>query len=252
MRRCIDVKVSWFCLCMHIFYFSLPALLHQVEQLRAINDSSAILAGFTMSCFVEVPIPENCDSQLILWFAFMAAVSTGLLLLSAYLATILIVAVYKCNALLHMEKSVDSFNIQWKQTCQPEWEYCFICYLYGTQLPWVWWLFIFCKFLWAYDRYIDMPIVHHINHLGGLLESPTKGFGCRHCDSCASDIPRMWHSSLVLQMVCQLLSTCKIYCFYFMLEEHSINSCSTLQLVRSAAFVIICKQFVRCALARCT
>jgi len=85
----------------------------KAEQLKALGQQSALIAGFAMVSMVEASIPEDLHPLLIVLYGATASITVGIMLLSMLSSTFILVAILRYDC---VNRDI-SFHDFWRLRC---------------------------------------------------------------------------------------------------------------------------------------
>lgn len=113
----------------------------KTQQLKAISHLSALVAGFAMVVMVEIQLPTNMSTVLLVMFGASTSMVVGLMLVAMINCTFILTAILKYDC----KRRDEPFEDFWRKRCEGDWKMsfkaftcgvpCFLCVL--ALLGWV-------------------------------------------------------------------------------------------------------------------
>ena len=125
----------------------------KAQQLKTIANQSALIAGFCMVIIVEVQIPEDIHSALLISFSCTTALVVSLMLISMLNATFLLVAILRYDT---VQRPIP-FQQFWHNRCENDWKRAMRAFVFGVplfclvlaQIGWVKYYNSYNAWIWA-------------------------------------------------------------------------------------------------------
>mmetsp|Transcript_4546 Transcript_4546/g.6940 ORF Transcript_4546/g.6940 Transcript_4546/m.6940 type:complete len:228 (-) Transcript_4546:523-1206(-) len=102
----------------------------KAEQLKALGQQSALIAGFAMVVMVEASIPEDLNEVLLVLYGASASMVVALMLISMLNATFILVAILRYDC-VNREVPFAHF---WHTRCETDFRLALILFSYGIPL----------------------------------------------------------------------------------------------------------------------
>ena len=102
----------------------------KAQQLRAVGEQSALIAGFSMVVLVEVGIPNDLHPVLAVTFGCTTACVVSLMLIAMLNATYMLVAILRYDC-VGREMPFREF---WRKRCESDWKFALRAFGYGVPL----------------------------------------------------------------------------------------------------------------------
>lgn len=99
----------------------------KTQQLKAISNLSALIAGFAMVSLVELSIPEDINSGILIVFGLATA-----LVVSAMVVTMLTTSMMLVYILNYRQVTDQPFKKVWANKCEADWRRSFNCFKFGV------------------------------------------------------------------------------------------------------------------------
>jgi len=108
----------------------------KINQLKAIAELAALLAGFSVVCLSQSNLPQSMEYGLVsptVWmFGGLTVIVTTLSLLSAVFCSLILVAISHFNDHESVQPGGVSFQHFWEARCEKDWKFAFRCFIYGV------------------------------------------------------------------------------------------------------------------------
>lgn len=102
----------------------------KAQQLKAVSHQSALIAGFSMVVLVEIQIPADLNSALLVTFGVTTALAISLMLVAMLNATYILVAILRYDCVRRETPFVDF----WRKRCESDWQLALRSFGFGIPL----------------------------------------------------------------------------------------------------------------------
>eukprot|EP00658_Telonema_sp_P-2_P034334 TRINITY_DN25070_c0_g1_i2.p1 TRINITY_DN25070_c0_g1~~TRINITY_DN25070_c0_g1_i2.p1 ORF type:complete len:333 (-),score=81.54 TRINITY_DN25070_c0_g1_i2:275-1273(-) len=99
----------------------------KTQQLKAISNLSALIAGFAMVSLVELTVPDDINSGVLMLFGLATALVVCTMLLTMLTTSMMLVYI-----LNYRQVTDQCFKTVWGNKCERDWRWSFNCFKFGV------------------------------------------------------------------------------------------------------------------------
>eukprot|EP00455_Lapot_gusevi_P011981 TRINITY_DN15618_c0_g1_i2.p1 TRINITY_DN15618_c0_g1~~TRINITY_DN15618_c0_g1_i2.p1 ORF type:complete len:249 (-),score=43.51 TRINITY_DN15618_c0_g1_i2:25-771(-) len=132
-QRDFENDVSRFVLEHHLIKEERRRVNIRAEQLKAIQNSAAVMAGFAATFLAQVSIPqdESVDTVVLSFFGTSTAIAIAANLMSLLLTSLILMAILNFDCVKSVKVEEVSFQDFWKSRCEQDWKRAYKIFLWG-------------------------------------------------------------------------------------------------------------------------